>query len=85
MSRTEIIAVYPQPRVVHSSEPKAIGMVAILRPKRAFRPRSGQKTARGSAQYNASWRIFLPTFSGKTEKVGLRSNGCSVTAKEAVR
>ena len=54
MSRTEIDAVCPQMRVVHSSEPKAIGMVAILRPKRAFRPRSGQKIARVSAQYNAS-------------------------------
>ena len=25
-------------------------------------------------------RLFLPTFSGKAEKVGLRSNGCGVTA-----
>ena len=29
-------------------------------------------------------RLFLLTFSGKTEKVGLRSNSCSLTAKEAV-
>ena len=35
MSRTEIIAVYSQMRVVHLPEPKAIGTVAILRPKRA--------------------------------------------------
>ena len=27
-------------------------------------------------------RLFLPTFSGKTEKVGLRSNSCGVTARE---
>ena len=54
MSRTEIIAVCPQMRVVHLSEPKAIGTVAILRPKRAFRPRSGQKIARVSAQYSVS-------------------------------
>ena len=54
MSGSEIDAVCPQMCVVHSSEPKAIGMVAILRPKRAFRPRSGQKIARGSAQYDAS-------------------------------
>ena len=33
---------------------------------------------------SASKRLFLPTFSGKTEKVGLRSNGCGVAAKEAV-
>ena len=51
MSRSEIDAVCPQMRVVHSSEPKAIGKVAALRPKRAFRPRSGQKLARVSAQY----------------------------------
>ena len=25
-------------------------------------------------------RFFLPTFSGATEKVGLRSSGCGVTA-----
>ena len=30
-------------------------------------------------------RLFLPTFSGKAEKVGLRSNGCGVTARTAVR
>ena len=54
MSGTEIIAGCPQMRVVHLPEPKAIGIVAILRPNRAFRPRSGQKIARGSAQYNAS-------------------------------
>ena len=54
MSRTEIDAVCPQMRVVHLPEPKAIGMVTVLRPKRAFRPRSGQKIARVSAQYNAS-------------------------------
>ena len=46
-----MIAVCPQMRVVHLPEPKAIGIVAILRPKRAFRPRSGQKIARVSAQY----------------------------------
>ena len=28
-------------------------------------------------------RLFLPTFSGKTEKVGLRSNGCGVAALTA--
>ena len=28
----------------------------------------------------ASRRLFLPTFSGAAEKVGLRSNGCGVTA-----
>ena len=54
MSRTEIGAVCPHLRVVHLSEAKAIGKIAILRPKRAFRPRSGQKFARVSAQYNAS-------------------------------
>ena len=54
MRRNGIIAVCPQPRVVHSSEPKAIGKITILRPNRAFRPRSGQKIARVSAQYNAS-------------------------------
>ena len=54
MSRREVDAVCPQMRVVHLSEPSAIGMVAILRPKRAFRPRSGQKFARVSAQYGAS-------------------------------
>ena len=54
MSRTEVDAVCPQLRVVHLPEPKAIGTVAILRPKRAFRPRSGQKFARVSAQYSAS-------------------------------
>ena len=32
---------------------------------------------------SVSKRLFLPTFSGKAEKVGLRSNGCGVTAKEA--
>ena len=32
-----------------------------------------------------SKRLFLPTFSGKTEKVGLRSNGCGLTASTAVR
>ena len=53
MSRTKIVAVCPHLRVVHLPEPKAIGIVAILRPKRAFRPRSGQKFARGSAQYGA--------------------------------
>ena len=54
MSRTEIDAVYRQLCVVHLSEAKAIGKIAILRPKRAFRPRSGQKIARVSAQYGAS-------------------------------
>ena len=54
MIKTEIDAVCPQMRVVHSSEPKAIGKITILRPNRAFRPRSGQKFARVSAQYNAS-------------------------------
>ena len=29
-------------------------------------------------------RLFLPTFSGKTEKVGLRSNGYGVAVKMAV-
>ncbi len=29
-------------------------------------------------------RLFLPTFSGKAEKVGLRSNRCGVTATTAV-
>ena len=29
-------------------------------------------------------RLFLPTFSGKAEKVGLRSNSCGVTATTAV-
>ena len=61
MSRTEIDTVCPQMRVVHSSEPKAIGKMAILRPNRAFGPRSGQKIARVSAQYNASPSAsFLP-------------------------
>ena len=46
MSKTEIDAVCPQMRVVYSSEPKAIGTVAILRPKRAL-----NKIARVSAQY----------------------------------
>ena len=80
-----------------------------------FRPRSGQKLARVSAQYRtkmqtsaafafwrgraADWtsfriyaeardmelartkRLFLPAFSGKTEKVGLRSYGSSEFAK----
>ncbi len=54
MSRNGIDAVCPQMRVVHLPEPKAIGIVAILRPKRAFRPRSGQKIARVSTQYSAS-------------------------------
>ena len=49
MGRTEIDAVCPQVRVVHSAEPKAIGKVAALRPKRA-----SNKFARVSAQYNAS-------------------------------
>ena len=71
MSRTEIDAVCPHLRVVHSSEAKAIGMVAILRPKRAFRPRSGQKLARVSAQYEARPApLFSPFFSGKAEKNG---------------
>ena len=30
-------------------------------------------------------RLFLPTFSGKTEKVGRRRHSCSATAKTAVR
>ncbi len=30
-------------------------------------------------------RLFLPTFSGKTEKVGLRSNGYGLTANSALR
>ena len=51
MSRNGIDSVCPQMRVVHSSEPKAIGKMAILRPNRAFRPRSGQRIARVSAQY----------------------------------
>ena len=62
MSRTEIDAVCPQMRVVHLPEPKAIGMVAILRPKRAFRPRSGQKFARGSAQYGAPPALLFAYF-----------------------
>ena len=71
MSRNGIDAVCPQMRVVHSSEPKAIGKITILRPNRAFRPRSGQKIARVSAQYNASSApLFSPFFSGKTEKNG---------------
>ena len=49
MSRNGIDAVCPQLRVVHSSEAKAIGPVAILRPKRA-----SNKIARVSAQYGAS-------------------------------
>ena len=30
-------------------------------------------------------RLFLPTFSGKAEKVGLRSNSCGLAASTAVR
>ena len=41
-------------RPVSKIELKAIGKVTVLRPKRAFRPRSGQKFARVSAQYSAS-------------------------------
>ena len=71
MRRNGIIAVCPRLRVVHLSEAKTIGMVAILRPKRAFRPRSGQKIARVSAQNDASPApLFSPFFSGKTEKNG---------------
>ena len=29
---------------------------------------------------SVSKRLFLPTFSGKAEKVGLRSNGCGLAA-----
>ena len=36
ISRTEIDAVCPHLRVVHLPEPKAIRIVAILRPKRAL-------------------------------------------------
>ena len=41
-------------RPVSNIELKAIGKVTVLRPKRAFRPQSGQKIARVSAQYDAS-------------------------------
>ena len=69
MSRIEIDAVCPQMCVVHSSEPKSIGKVAALRPNRAFRPRSGQKLARVSAQYNASPSAsFLPVLFGQGRK-----------------
>ena len=62
MSRTEIDAVCPQMRVEHLPEPKAIGNVSALRPKRAFRPRSGQKIARVSAQYDASTAHLFASF-----------------------
>ena len=52
MSRTEIDAVYRQLCVVHLSEAKAIGKIAILRPKRAFRPRSGQKSRASARNIN---------------------------------
>ena len=55
-----------------------------LAPDRAFRPRSGQNSRASARNITRLLRIFLPTFSGATEKVGLRSNSCSVTAKEAV-
>ncbi len=85
MSRIEIAPDCRFLSVVHLPEPKAIGIVAILRPKRAFRPRGAAKNSRAAARnITRLKRIFLPTFSGKTEKVGLRSNSHSVTAKKAV-
>ena len=58
MSRTEIDAVYRQLCVVHLSEAKAIGKIASLRPKRAFRPRGGQKS-RASARNMAHLQAHL--------------------------
>ena len=68
MIKTEIDAVCPQMRVVHSSEPKAIGKITILRPNRAFRPRSGLKFARVSAQYNASPAPLFAYFFWRSRK-----------------
>ena len=66
------------------SEPKAIGKITILRPS-GRSGRGAAKNSRASARNMTRLRrIFLPTFSGATEKVGLRSNSCSVSAKEAV-
>ena len=62
MSRNEIDTVHPQLRVVHFPAEKTIGNIAILRPNRAFRPRSGQKIARVSAQYNASSSALFAYF-----------------------
>ena len=68
MSRNGIDAVCPQMRVVHSSEPKAIGKITILRPNRAFRPRRGQKIARVNAQYNASPAPLFAYFFWRSRK-----------------
>ena len=54
MSGTEIIAGFPQMRVVHLSGTISYRENNDFAPVRSFRPRSGQKFARISAQYNAS-------------------------------
>ena len=47
-------------------------------------PEQGAEKHLRASAINRIQRLFLPTFSGKTEKVGLRSNGCGITAIEEV-
>ena len=56
-------------------------------PVRAFRPRSGQKFARVSAQYRTRpQRLFSPhSFLARQKRMGPRSDSCGATASMAVR
>ena len=55
-------------------EPTAIGKVTVLRPKRAFRPRSDKKSRASARNMTRPRRIFLPTFSGKTDGTKLQTS-----------
>ena len=48
-------------------------------------PEQGAEKHLRVSAINRIQRLFLPTFSGKAEKVGLRSNGYGVAVKMAVR
>ena len=71
MIRIEIDAICPHLRVVHSSEAKAIGKVANLRPS-GRSGRGAAKNSRASARNMMRLQapLFFPFFSGKTEKNG---------------
>ena len=48
-------------------------------------PEQGAEKHLRVSAINRIQSLFLPTFSGKTEKVGLRSNSCGLAVKMAVR